>query len=75
MGKERVVAYESRKLSATQRNYPAPDLEFLAVMEMLRKWRHYIHNNHETKVYTDVAAIEHIEAKPTWDDRRSGPRN
>ena len=55
-GEERVVAYESKKLSATQRNYPTHDRELLAVMVMLRKWRHYIHNEHQTMVYTDNTA-------------------
>jgi hypothetical protein len=64
-GLERVVAYESRRLKEAERNYPTHDKELLAVMEMLRKWRHYIQNGHTTKVYTDNIATKYILTKPT----------
>jgi hypothetical protein len=64
-GEERVVAYESRRLNSAERNYPTHDRELLAVMEVLRKWRHYIQNGHQTKVYTDNIATKYILTKPT----------
>jgi hypothetical protein len=64
-GLERVVAYESRRLKQAERNYPTHDRELLAVMEVLRKWRHYIQNGHQTKVYTDNIATKYILTKPT----------
>jgi hypothetical protein len=64
-GLERVVAYESRRLKPAERNYPTHDRELLAVMEVLRKWRHYIQNGHQTKVYTDNIATKYILTKPT----------
>jgi hypothetical protein len=64
-GQERVVAYESRRLNLAERNYPTHDRELLAVMEVLRKWRHYIQNGHQTKVYTDNIATKYILTKPT----------
>ena len=36
------VAYESRKLTAADRNYPAHVLELLAVVHALRAFRHYL---------------------------------
>jgi hypothetical protein len=36
------VAYESRKLTAAERNYPAHVLELLAVVHALRAFRHYL---------------------------------
>ena len=36
------VAYKSRKLTATERNYPAHILELLAVVHALRIFKHYL---------------------------------
>ena len=36
------MAYESRKLTAAERNYPAHVLELLAVVHALRAFRHYL---------------------------------
>ena len=36
------MAYESRKLSPTERRYTAQEKELLAVIHCLRVWRHYL---------------------------------
>jgi hypothetical protein len=36
------VAYESRKLTAAERNYPGHVLELLALVHALRAFRHYL---------------------------------
>ncbi len=36
------MAYESRKLTAAERNYPAHVLELLAMVHALRAFRHYL---------------------------------
>ena len=41
-GHQHPVAYESRKLTTTERNYPAHVLELLAVVHSLRVFRHYL---------------------------------
>jgi hypothetical protein len=44
-GRQHPVAYESRKLTAAERNYPAGPahvLELLAVVHSLRAFRHYL---------------------------------
>ena len=41
-GRQHPIAYESRKLTATERNYPAHILELLAVVHALRVFRHYL---------------------------------
>jgi hypothetical protein len=41
-GLQHPVAYESRKLTAAERNYPAHVLELLAVVHSLRVFRHYL---------------------------------
>jgi hypothetical protein len=41
-GHQHPVAYESRKLTAAERNYPAHVLELLAVVHALRAFQHYL---------------------------------
>ena len=41
-GFQHPVAYESRKLTAAERNYPAHVLELLAVVHALRVFKHYL---------------------------------
>ena len=36
------IAYESRKLRTHELNYPTHDLELLAVVHVLKLWRHYL---------------------------------
>ena len=36
------IAYESCQLCLHERNYPTHDLELLAVVHALKKWRHYL---------------------------------
>lgn len=52
MQKDRPIAFESRKLNAAERNYSATDLEMLAVVYTVRKWRCYIEGR-EARVFTD----------------------
>ena len=44
-GRQHPVAYESRKLTAAERNYPAHVLELLAVVHALRVFKHYLLGN------------------------------
>jgi hypothetical protein len=41
-GQQHPVAYESLKLTAAERNYPAHVLELLAVVHALRVFKHYL---------------------------------
>ena len=41
-GHQHPIAYESRKLTATERAYPARTLELLAVVHALRVFKHYL---------------------------------
>jgi transposase InsO family protein len=61
----RVVAYESRKLNQAERSYLNHDKETLSVVHALRKWRHYIQNGHQTRVFTDNTATKYILSKST----------
>jgi hypothetical protein len=40
---EKVIAYHSKCLSTTERNYCVTRRELLAILEALRVWRHYLH--------------------------------
>jgi len=62
---KRVVAFESRKLTPAERNYLNHDKETLSVVHALRKWRHYVMNGHQTKVFTDNTATKYILTKST----------
>ena len=41
-GRERVIAYFSRKLSGAQRNYSVTEIELLAALECMKHWRTYL---------------------------------
>ncbi|XP_060673257.1 uncharacterized protein LOC125420382 [Ziziphus jujuba] len=57
------VAYESRKLSAAERNYTAQEKEMLAVIHCLRTWRHYLLGS-SFVVKTDNSAVSHFLTQP-----------
>ena len=37
-----VICYESRKLNKHEKNYATHDLEFAAIVDALKMWRHYL---------------------------------
>ena len=39
---DRPVAYFSEKLNDTKRNYSSYEKEFYAIVQALKKWRHYL---------------------------------
>lgn len=67
---ERVIAYESRKLSGAEYRYPSHDKELLAVVHALRKWRHYLRTG-EFTVITDNWATKYIMTKPDLNMRQA----
>jgi hypothetical protein len=53
-GKQRPVAYHSRKFNSAELNYDIHDKELLAVVETLRHWRTYLRwSTHQVEVWTD----------------------
>jgi hypothetical protein len=54
-----VVSYASRQLRKHGENYPAHDLELVAVVHALKIWRHYI-SNHRCEIYSDHKSLKYI---------------
>jgi hypothetical protein len=48
----KVIAYTLRKLKPHEINYPTHDLELVAIVFTLKKWRHYLYVA-EYEVFTD----------------------
>ncbi|HVH95668.1 MAG TPA: reverse transcriptase family protein, partial [Bacillus sp. (in: firmicutes)] len=55
-GKEHPIAYDSRTLHTHEQNYDTTNLEALAVIWALGKFRHYLHGR-KFKIYTDHSAL------------------
>jgi hypothetical protein len=51
------IAYASRHLRRHEEHYPTHDLELLAILHMLKVWRHYLLGN-LVHIYTDHKGIE-----------------
>jgi hypothetical protein len=68
-GVERVIAYASKTLSATQRVYCVTYKELLAVVTMVKHWRHYLLGRH-FKIRSDHASLKWLTS---WKDLDSMP--
>ena len=64
------VAFESRKLSAAERNYPTHDKEMLAIAHALRTWRHYLEGV-PFDVVTDHASLRYFQTQPDLSRRQA----
>ena len=63
------VAYESRQLTKEEKNYPVHELELLAFIHSLKKWRHYLDASPFT-VYTDNRSLETIKTNKNLSKRQ-----
>ncbi|WVZ97350.1 hypothetical protein U9M48_042897 [Paspalum notatum var. saurae] len=63
MQEGRVIAYASSQLRKHEINYPTHDLELLAVVYALKKWRHYLLGN-TCHIYTDHKSLKYIFTQP-----------
>ena len=60
---DRSVAYFSEKLNDAKHKYCSYDQEFYAIVQALKKWRHYLMSG-EFILYTDNHALQHIMQQP-----------
>ena len=58
-----LIAYASRKLSFSKRNYTTTEREGLAMVYALQKFRHYLLGGH-FKMFTDHFALQYLVNKP-----------
>lgn len=63
-----VVAYESKKLSGAQLNYPVREKECLAIHYALKKWQHYLSGTNFI-VYSDHQSLNYIRTTPHQNPR------
>jgi len=66
----RPVAYESRKLSPAELNYPIHEKELLAIIHALKIWRIYLEGHH-FKVITDHKSLCFFNTQPTLSRRQA----
>ena len=62
-GKVHPVAYASRALSPTERNYAITELETLAVVWAVTHFRYYLYG-HNVKIFTDHTAVKAVLGAP-----------
>jgi len=64
------VAYESRKLTPAELNYPIHEKEMLAIIHALKIWRIYLEGQHFT-VITDHKSLCYFKTQPTLSRRQA----
>ncbi|WVZ97333.1 hypothetical protein U9M48_042880 [Paspalum notatum var. saurae] len=65
----KVIAYASCQLRKHEVNYPTHNLELLAVVYALKKWRHYLLGN-TCHIYTDHKSLKYIFTQPELNMRQ-----
>ena len=63
------MAYESRQLRIHEKNYPTHDLELLAVVYALKRWRHYLLGR-LFQLVTDHKSLKWIFTQPDLNMRQ-----
>ncbi|CAL9126718.1 unnamed protein product, partial [Musa textilis] len=59
MQEGRVIAYASRQLKGYELNYPTHDLELVAIIFVLKIWRHYLYGR-QFEIFTDHKSLKYI---------------
>ena len=59
MQSRRVVAYGSRQLKNHEQNYPAHDMQLVAIVLALKIWRHYLYGE-QFEMYSDHKSLKYI---------------
>jgi hypothetical protein len=69
MQRYKVIAYASRQLKTSEKNYTVHDLELGVVVFALKIWRHYLYGTKCT-IYTDHKSLQHIVDQKELNMRR-----
>jgi len=70
-GKWRLVAFISKSLNATERNYEIHDKEMLAVIRCLEAWRHYLKGAKlEFEIWTDHKNLQYFMTSQKLNQRQ-----
>jgi hypothetical protein len=69
MQEVRVIAYALRQLRRHEEHYPTHDLELLAVVHVLKVWRHYLLDN-LVHIYTDHKSLKYLFTQPNMNIRQ-----
>ena len=60
---DRPIAYFSEKLNEAKQKYSSYDQEFYAIVQALKKWRHYLMSR-EFVLYIDNHSLQYIMKQP-----------
>jgi hypothetical protein len=72
LGRLHPVAYYSKSLQPAERNYEIHDKELLAIIRVLRHFRHYLQGSkHTTKIFSDHANLKYFTTKQTLTRRQA----
>jgi len=66
----RPVAYELRRMTAAEMNYPIHEKELLAIIHGLKVWRVYLEGQH-FKIVTDHKSLIYLQSQPTLSRRQA----
>ncbi|KAK4406374.1 Retrovirus-related Pol polyprotein from transposon.6 [Sesamum angolense] len=58
-GNGKLIAYASRQLRTHELNYPTHDLELVAIVHLLKIWRHYLYGE-KFQIFTDHKSLKYI---------------
>lgn len=67
----RPIAFESRRLTLAEINYPTGEQELLVVVHALTVWRCYLEGGLEIRVVTDYKAITYSDTIPHLSRRQT----
>ena len=67
---QRPIAYFSEKLDEAKQKYSSYDKEFYAIVQALKKWRHYLMRK-EFVLYTHYHALQFISSQPKLNQRHA----
>ena len=66
---EQPIAYESRKLSPAEQNYPVHKKELLAIVHAIKLWRIYLESQ-KFIIITDNISLEYIKSQLSLSKRQ-----